>query len=315
MNNKNKESEFNVNRSLNQELNKDSDSNINFSTKKNIKDKALKNFNFGLWILQNRKKFFIGIIVLLVALSAVLYSVFFYNLYDYIKYTPEERKALQELSEVNVSLTPGRLAIDLEIGKPQVFFHNNKYDFVVSIKNPNNNFFSYISYCFSDGDKELVCSGTTIFPSEDKYVIDLAIDLDSHPSNLKFIIKNKNWERVSIRTYPDWGKYYSERLNFIISDINFEINKPTEMSLKSTNNLSFSIQNNSPYNYWEVPLNIVMFYRKNIVGVNKYIVSEFMSLESKNVSISWSNSLKNVDDTKIIPDLDILQEGNYIKYK
>jgi len=315
MDNKKQDLDFDVNESFSQDINNDSKNNINFGSKKKSKDKALRSFNFGLWFLENRKKFFIGVIVFLVALSAVLYSVFFYNLYDYIRYTPEERQALQELSEVNVNLNPGRLAIDLEDGKPQFFFHNNKYDFVVKVTNPNNNFFSYINYCFSDGDKELFCSNATLFPGEDKYLVDLAIDLENRPNDLKFNITKKNWERVSVRTYPDWEKYYSERMNFSISDIKFEIIKPADLNLKSTNNLSFKIFNNSPYNFWEVPLDIIMFYRGNIVGVNKYSISEFMSLESKSVDLSWSNSLSQVDDTKIIPNLNILQEENYIRYK
>jgi len=315
MDNKKQDLDFNVNKSFSRDINNDSKNNINFGSKKKSKDKALRSFNFGLWFLENRKKFFIGVIVFLVALSAVLYSVFFYNLYDYIRYTPEERQALQELSEVNVNLNPGRLAIDLEDGKPQFFFHNNKYDFVVKVTNPNNNFFSYINYCFSDGDKELFCSNATLFPGEDKYLVDLAIDLENRPNDLKLNITKKNWERVSVRTYPDWEKYYSERMNFSISDIKFEIIKPADLNLKSTNNLSFKIFNNSPYNFWEVPLDIVMFYRGNIVGVNKYSISEFMSLESKSVDLSWSNSLSQVDDTKIIPNLNILQEENYIRYK
>lgn len=315
MDNKNQEQEFNVNKASFEDIGKGSDNSINFGNKKKTKDKSLRNFNFGLWFLENRKKFFIGVIIFLVVLSAILYSVFFYNLYDYIRYTPEERQALQELSEVNVNLNPGRLAIDLEVGKSQFFFHNDKYDFVSQVKNPNNNFFSYIDYCFSDGDKNLFCSNTILFPGENKYIVDLAIDLENRPSDLKFNITKKNWERVSVRTYPDWEKYYSERLNFSIFDIKFEMIKPADLSLKSTNNLSFNIQNNSPYNFWEVPLDIIMFYRGNIVGVNKYNISEFMSLESKNINLSWSNSLSQVDDTKIIPNLNILQEENYIRYK
>lgn len=315
MDNKNQEQEFNVNNTSFEDANKSSDSSINFGDKKKTKDKSLRNFNFGLWFLENRKKFFIGVIVFLGLLSVVLYSIFFYNLYDYIRYTPEERQALQELSEVNVNLNPGRLAIDLEVGKSQFFFHNDRYDFIAQVKNPNENFFSYINYCFVSGDLELFCSSAILFPGEEKYIVDLAVDLEARPNNLEFVIKNKNWERVNVRTYPNWKNYYSERLNFSISDIKFEIIRPTDLGLKSTNNLSFEIQNNSPYNFWEVPLDIIMFYRGNIVGVNKYNISEFMSLESKNVNLSWSNSLSQVDDTKVIPNLNILQEENYIKYK
>ncbi len=293
----------------------DKEKEINLKNSRDFKKPSFSKVDFGLWFLKNRRFFFIALIVLLFSLSVFLYSRFFYSLYDYIRYTPEERRLLEELVLIGPGAGPDRLAVPLAEGSVQSFFHNNKYDFVASIRNPNNNFFAHLNYCFFDGDEELACSSATIFPEENKYLIILAIDIDKRPSNLKFKVKSLKWERVDVRKYPNWKEYYSERSNFLISDIKFEIGRPSATLFATVNNLSFNIKNNSPYNYWELPLSILLFNRNSLVGINKYTIFEIMSLEERNISLNWSNSISSVDKVEIIPLLDVLNTNNYIPYK
>ena len=271
--------------------------------------------SFGLWFLKNRRHLFLGLIFFLLVGSIILYSTFFYNLYTYIKYTPEERESLGELSLVDVALSPARLAKPLKEEGVQSFFHGNRYDLIARVSNPNDNFFAGINYCFLSGEEEVSCGQVTLFPNEDRYVLDLAVERSSPINNLRFYIKNVSWERVDSRRYGSWNDYYNERSNFIVSDINFEIVRSSDLSFSSRNNLSFRIKNNSPYNYWEVPISIILMNQGGIVGVNSYVVFEFMSLQEKNIELFWSNSLSRVDNVLIVPNLEVLREDNYIRYR
>ena len=301
---------FNVNKAQTEEKKETVSDNINLKSSNKIQSEALKKLNISLWFFNNRKKLFIALIVFLFLFSAVMYSIFFYNLYDYIKHTPEERRALQELSDVNVNLSPGRLALDLKVSNTQFFLQNSKYDLMAKVKNPNDNFFSHLSYCFSDHGHDLACSSITLFPGEERYIMALALDLDKSPGNLSFDIKKENWERVNVRTYPDWDSYYAERLNFSFSDLKVETAKG-----QALNRVSFQLKNNSPYNYWELPLDIILLYGQKVVGLNSYTVNEIMSLESRSVNLSWPGSLSSADRVEVVPRLNILDEKNYISYK
>lgn len=294
---------------------KEQDKNINLSNYRDMEGDSLRRVNFGLWFLKNRRAFFLSIVLALILLSIVLYSRVFYNLYVYIKNRPEEIRALRELATISVNFSTTRSAKDLEVAGPQSFFHNGDYDFVGRVKNPNNNFFVFINYCFLDGDKELACSSANILPNEDKYLAIFSVDLDSRLSNLKFIIKNTNWQRVDAKKYGDWDSYFKERSNFTVSNNKFDSNSSGGIDSSSNNNLSFSIRNNSPYNYWEVPLLIVLFNYDSVVGVNRYTVREFMSLDEKKVNLSWSNSISSSDRIEVIPEVNVLDDNNYIKYK
>lgn len=297
----------------NDKKNKETD--INFSGEKKTTGRLHDKFDFSLWFLKNRAKFFIGTVLFLLVLSAGLYLFSFYNLYDYISGSKNEKGLLQELTNINVNLTAGRTAIDLETGNPQSFSHNNKYDFIAKIKNPNSNFFAQVNYCFFSGEIELACGDSMIFPEETKYLIALATNLDGRPNNLNLVLKNINWERVDSKKYPDWAGYFSDHSNFIISEAKFMAEKAEGSSSGYIDNVSFSIKNNSAYNYWEVPLFIILFKGENIVGINKYTISEFMSLDQKDINLSWINSIKSVDRVEVTPDVNILDEDNYIRYK
>lgn len=289
--------------------------NININNYKDAGGQTMKKLGFGFWFVKNRRNIFVAFIGVLIFISLIFYSKFFYNLYDYIKHIPEERRAAQELSSISVTSNPDRAATPLKTGLVNSFFNNGSYDFVATIKNPNNNFFAFVSYCFVDGDLELSCSSVTILPEENKYLISLANKLEKRPSSLKLVLKNISWNRVDFKKYGDWKQYYLERSNFAISDINFSSSAGNSLSLPGSSNISFEIKNNTAFNYWELPLSIVLFNGNNVVGVNTYVIYEFMSLKTKLIHFSWPDSISNVTRTEVIPNLNILDTDNYIQYR
>ena len=324
MNNKTMEKKFSLEKNntniVSNDINNSNNNNPNNANNKNnidishydaLSGQSMQKLGFGFWFVKNKKYLFLALVAILILISLIFYSKFFVGLYRYVRGIPEERKVHSELSSNLLNLNPDRGALDLQQGTLSNFFVNNAYDFVINIKNPNNNFIASISYCFVDGAEELSCSSDIIFPEENKYLISLSNKLEKRPSDLKFNLKSVAWERVHVRKYGDWNEYYNSRLNFTISELKF--NK--SISVSNINDLSFVIRNNSAYNYWEVPLKIILLNGNLVVGVNSYLLSEMMSLESRNVSFSWPGVAGGVNKVEIIPDLNILDANNYINYR
>lgn len=287
---------------------------IDLSKYSGVKDKNLSGAGFGLWLLEHKRHLILAVIAVLGGASLFFYSFFFYNLFDYLRYGREQSQAINELSTINVS-TSQRLAVPLETLEEKSFFHENSYDFLAKVKNPNDNFFSKISYCFVDGSEDLACSNDIIFPGQEKYLLILSKKTENKPKEIKFVIKNSAWERVDIRKYPNWKDYYNLRADFSINNIRFEKNDSVSTSGKVFSSLNFDIKNNSPYNYWDVPLQILLFNKGVVVGVNTYRISEFKSGDFKQIEITWPSFVSSVDDVKIFLNLNVLDEGNYISYK
>lgn len=278
------------------------------------RNKSLSKANLGLWLLEHKRHMILLIIVVLGGASLLLYSFFFYNLFDYLRYGRDQQAAINELSTVNVGAGSQRLAMPLETIQDDFFQHDQVYDFMAKVKNPNTNFFAKVSYCFVGDQKDLACADSIVFPEEEKYLLIISKKIENNPKNIEFKVKNVFWERVDIRKYPNWKEYYDLRANFKTDNIKFE--KETSSSAgKNFNNLNFTIENQSPYNYWEVPLQIILMNRGSVVGVNTYNISEFRSSDLKDIKMTWPNSVSSVSDVKILLNLNVLDESNYISYK
>lgn len=291
------------------------DQDIDLSKLSKAKSGSLSKAGIGLWMLENKRNLVLGIIVVLGGASLFLYSYFFYNLFDYLRYGKEHERSLSELTSVNLGTSTIKTAVPLEILEHKMFHHDDSYDFLAKVKNPNNNFFANINYCFTDSDLDLACGSTTLFPNEEKYLLIVAEKLKVKPEDQNFKIKSNRWERVNIRKYPNWDDYYGLRADFTIENVKFNKTISADGSYRNFDNLSFDIRNNSPYNYWEVPLSILMLNRGGVVGVNTYKALEFKSGEDRQIKITWPNSSSSVDDVRLFLNLNVLDDLNYMGYK
>jgi hypothetical protein len=277
-----------------------------------------RELNFGLWIAKNKKNFIISVIVILILLSA---GFFLYSGYHYSYYLLEgkeyDEKLANDLSQYDSSLMEYRMSNpmeSLEIKSVQSFKTDDKMDLVSEIHNPNGSYYARFEYCFIAGETELLCDSEFIFPLETKYLIALALDNNmAQKAELRFT--NVSWSRIDAHKYPDWSKYYSEHLNFETKDIRFRPARQNLLSDKmSLDVLEFNIKNKTAYNYWELPLNILLYNNSKIVGVHKHKLSEFLSGTERSVRLVWSGSIVQSDEIKITPRLNILDPDIYIKY-
>jgi len=52
-----------------------------------------------------------------------------------------------------------------------------------------------------------------------------------------------------------------------------------------------------------------------LVGVQRYLLNDFLAEEKRHIDISWSGSLPMITKTEVQPDINILDESIYLKYK
>lgn len=277
-----------------------------------------RELNIGLWIAMNKKKFIISVIVILILLSA---GFFLYSGYHYVYYLLEgkeyDEKLAQELSSYDSSSSDYRENNALEslnIASVQSLKADSKTDLVSEIHNPNGRYYARFEYCFVQGETEILCDNDFIFPLETKHLIALAID-DNITQTVELRLSSVSWSRVNAHKYPDWSKYYNEHLNFETRDIKFRPARQSPLSDKmSLDVLEFYIENKTPYSYWDVPLNIVLYNNSKTVGVYKHTLSEFLSGNERSVRLVWQGNISQADEIKITPRLDIVDPDIYIKY-
>ncbi|MFA5155292.1 MAG: hypothetical protein WC453_02560 [Patescibacteria group bacterium] len=288
-------------------LNKD----IDLKNYEDLSGVSLREMNFGLWLSENRQKFLKIFTVLLILLCVFFFVLSSYNLFIY--FMSDDPNA--QISAA-VPTSPRQLTDDLRIAPLQVFVNGDKADLAVKIANPNDKFMATFKYCFTAAGNDLACGQEFILPAAEKYILALGQSAISSQNGANFSVSDIFWQRINAHQIPDWNAFFTERLNFSIGETAFSAGTKNQLSDKiSLNHLSFAIQNQTAYSYYEVPLNILLFSGSELVGVNRYVLENFSAGARREVRMSWAGDLAGVNMTEIVPDLNIMDNQVYWKYQ
>jgi len=273
---------------------------------------SLREMNFGLWLSENRHKFLKIVTGALIALCAFFFIYSSYNLIIYFI----SGDLNSQLISGDVPTSPRQLTEDLSVAPLQIFSSGDRYDLVEKISNPNGKFMANFKYCFTLAGSDLFCEEGFVLPSEEKYILALGRELGGSQSEVSFRIFDLFWRRIDAHQIPDWNSFSLGRLNFLISGIHFSAGITNSLSEKiNLNNLEFTIKNQTPYGYYEVPLNILLFSGQDLVGVHRYLLQNFLAGAERTVEIGWPGNLSTVDRTVVMPDLNIMDDSVYLKYQ
>jgi len=272
---------------------------------------SLGKLNFGLWLSEKRPKIIKLFVFFLIALSAFF---FIYSSYSYVVYfldTPSTEE--QAVINNNSVVSPKNIVSDLIFSSPQVFESGDAYDFSALVKNPNDKFVAYFDYCFVINESDNRCSQGFVLPGEEKYLRMLGQKSTSTSLTATLNFKDLSWQRIDAHEIPEWSSFLVSRLNFYVEGINLVM--ADKDSGNGFDSLSFSITNKTPYSYYEIPLSINFYKDQELVGVNRYILKDFLAGDKKNVRLSWPSALSGVTNTEIRPDVNLLDENIYLKYQ
>ncbi len=289
----------------------DKDKNFEENRLRSYKDSSgvsWRDMNFGLWVAEHRRLITRVITVFLILISAFF---FIYSTYAYIIYFM--RGPIDNQPE-NQVVSPRNVVDNPILESVQILPRGGDYDLTVKINNPNDNFWADFRYCFYQGETQLGCENSFLLPSEEKYIMLLGSKIDN-TIGITFKIEDIFWNRVNRREITDWASFLKERTDFIVSDVQFLNSSKSGLSeLVKFNTLEFSIYNYSAYNYFEAPLEILLYSGSQLVGVERHLVNNFMAGETRKVKISWPGDIGNVDDIKITPRIHVIQDDVYLKY-
>ena len=275
-----------------------------------------KRMNFGLWFVSNRKRL---LVVLIAILSLVAFVSWSNTIYNFARYyfvgTFEDEIIVREGADTTVTRSQYVNPVDLKIGDVKVIKNDHTVDFIAQVDNVNKEHWAHFSYSFQVGGFESDVKNGFVLPGESKYLIILS--QESNSTRLpKLNLSNLSWTRVSKHEYPDWDQFVSDRMNIDVVNSGFLPAKSSGLSEKiNLGLLSFDVENNSPFNYWDVGLSILLYARGQLVAVNAFALNEFESGESRSVKISMPGAISGVSKIEIIPEIDLTRDDIYMKFK
>ncbi|MFH0951412.1 MAG: hypothetical protein V1765_02985 [bacterium] len=267
--------------------------------------------NFGLWYFRHRKHFFLTIVGILSVVATVLfiYSLYYFGNYLLRGMTSQQQSVNGLVSDVTLRGT----RLDQNSVRPRfvklISLANGNYDLIGTITNANTDYWLDFNYYFVVDGQPLDVRSGFVLPQEQHYLLSLNQTLPSQPNSVELIIDNWGWHRLDSHQIPDWSAYKEQYLNFVIQDkefLGYEDSGLTE-NLKMAS-LSFNIVNQTPYSYYEAPLNIIIYQNSEVVSVAQYVIDKFASREKRDIEISILSDINEATRIEILPDINIFNE-------
>lgn len=280
-----------------------------------------KQLEVGLWYVEHKRllrNILYGFLIVVGAVSWI------YTIYGFAYYIARGMTEDQILAEQLVATNNIGHEYILQIGAKELVVSSvgvlrstdKKYDLYSQARNDNQAWWIEFDYYFITEGRQTEPKHNYIFPLESKYLFALAQDFDSPPAAATLVMGNVKWRRISPHEIPDWDDYYKKRLDITSADIKFTPAGSSQLSEKlNLNQLSFSVANNTAFNYWETGFTIFLYQNGGLVNINHYLINDFMSGQTRFVELSWPGDIGQVDKVEIIPEINIMKDDIYIKYE
>jgi hypothetical protein len=238
------------------------------------------------------------LMVFLIALSALVWFFVVWQLISYLVNYSAHKQLQNNLlftQDPSLSTIESEMPKNVSISSVQVYGTENGYDYLAIVTNENKNWLGEFDYRFVNGS-DLQLKKGYVLPDSEANIMEFTSDGNSSD----FQISNLKWKRVYnyelIKNKMDY---------FTVDNEQFTIGKQKEPSM-----LNFELTNNSPYSYWAVDVQVIVYSGGAISGINHSILNQFKSGEKRNVSLVWNHALPLGASYEIIPVVNFLNPEN-----
>lgn len=282
---------------------------------------SVTKMEIGLFWIKNRVMFRNVFFFILAFIGIVTWSVFFYTFGNYLIFgiRSDNKMAanIVETKPISHEETLKQMPKNLIIEQGEIMPGNsNRYDLAASVTNPNERHWASVEYFFQLDSGKSISQTSFILPGETKLLAISGAELDSVPTEANLVIAKTEWIFFNAKTVPDYKAFSQARINFLVEDKKFTPAKGSILSEKlNINNLEFNITNKSDFNYWAMPLQVIIRTSTGLGGVKSYVLEKFNSGDKRFVSISFPGQIGLVREIEIVPDLNIFDKNNYMDFK
>lgn len=277
---------------------------------------TVKKLNFGLWWVMNVKFIKRTAFWFLVVLGIIGWLYTFVNFGYYLTVgSYKDERMLDDMVKVKVNNQNIATPTGIQSGEVEMFpLVDSRYDFLATIVNSNPEYYAEFDYAFIINGSSTPAQTGFILPAEQKNIVSLGVAWPENINTVNLSLSNINWHRIDRRQVGDWEQFKAQHLAFNISEPQFS---PAELSglteKVNISEISFTFGNNSPYNYYHLPLNIFLYSSSRVVGVYQASLENVGSGEVRQVRLNYSGTVDKVDRVSVVPDLNIMRQDIYFR--
>ena len=180
---------------------------------------------------------------------------------------------------------------------------DNQYNLMVSVKNNNQRWaVTRLEYTFEVNGGYLEPRTSFILPKSEKYLMYFNA---AAAQDASLTVLDTNWQRIkdfSLLSYKD---------EVVVRDSQYIPSRLENLS----GQLKFTLVNNSPYNFWQVGLPIVLYsHDAEPLAIDYIMVDKLLAKETRKISTLWHESInQRVRQVDIHPEINLLDKNVVMK--
>ncbi len=281
-----------------------------------------KELSRSYWIVTHKILLRNLMIMALIAIDAILivYAVFQFGSYLFAGSPREDALVIalaKRLQISSVNRLQATAPTPLVLGSAQTFDGGNgTVDFAAEVQNTNANWYATVHFNFTlDGDKTTDTQTTFVIPGEHKYLLALGQKNTSVLTSTSLQVVDISWTRIDPHVVADIPNFIKSHATFDITGATFTPQGVISAGAVDTNpgnQITFSISNRTAFNFYEVPLQILLMRGGNVIGFEYITVKDFKTFETRQIDLRNYVTGMTVDDIQIIPTVDVFDNNVYV---
>jgi len=258
-----------------------------------------------------------AVYALLIAVNAALWGYAAWGFLDaYAISYPRESRIPADIAanEVLAKQLASNRPQNVRVGRVEVFANTEgRLDIVVPVENANAQWVAEFTYRFNVSGELTPARSGVLLPGERSYLGEFGFTQQTKGAKTAVLtVDALRWVRLDPKVVgSDYEEWLSRRNAFRISDVTQS--NAIEIGGKKVLRTNFTFTNPTAYGYWSIPLYVLLKRGDAIVAANRVVLSRVASGETRTVSMDWFEQLPSVTDTEIVPVVDYLDPGAYMK--
>lgn len=246
--------------------------------------------------------------------EGLLFLFIVWNFFDaFLLSTQQDEEATAHMVAYGPSETHAfaisQQAEELKISDARVLsLGDGRYDFYAEVTNLNEKWWAEFTYMFTSGDVTQEGTGFVLPSSQTPVVIfsvASSVPLTSATVQMDKII----WHRLDAHMIPFYDLWQQDRFRLAITDISFD--PSFKLNGKQIGRMTFTVTNEGPYGFYEVPIYLLLSRGGQVVGVNRTELSTLDAGEIRQVTVNWFGAMPSVSTYKVETHINLFDPDVY----
>lgn len=259
------------------------------------------------WFVSHRQQFRRWWFIMIVALNFLLIVYVAIMMTFYISESDNIAKAVSTMPRFifTQGYKNNHQPAELEISDPAALARGDgRFDLASRVDNTNDQWAATVSFSYYSNDNLVNSSRTYISPNTVSYLVGLNVSIaETEAKNVVIEIDSIDWIFV-----PSRENY--TKPSFLVSSTS----RSTALSGQGGSTVvNSTIKNTAVIGWKQVSVDVVITLGDQILGVNQYVVRDWLSLTERDIQVQWQRTFETSAQINILPVVNPFDQNQVIR--